>query len=77
MKVGSGAPSEVEGRHREATDCNKVIHGLIRKYGYEMVRYVTGRVIEGERRKRALNLQIREARKDLKKLESERRRGRY
>ena len=75
MKVGRGAPAEVKGRHREATDCNKVARSLMKKYGYEMVRYVTGRLLNDEREKRALNKQIMDAKKELVKLEREHKKG--
>ena len=76
MKVGRGAPAEVKGRHREATDCAKVVNGLIKKYGYELTRYVSSKLLEGEREKRRLQREVTEAKKQLRKLEAEKRRAR-
>lgn len=48
MKIGNKAPSSVRGRNREATAVEKSVKSMIRKYGFDLVRYVSWKIIQTE-----------------------------
>lgn len=65
MKIGSKAPVILRGRNVTATAVEKSIKSMITKYGFEMVRYVTNRVIAKEVAKRKLEREIQFREKEL------------
>ena len=72
MKISSKAHSSIRGRHKEAIVVEQSIKGLLNKYGFELTRYVSNRLLEKETAKRKLEREIATREKELSKLKAKR-----
>jgi len=68
MKIGNKAPLSVRGRNKEATAIEQSVKALIKKYGLEIVRFVSNKVIGKEVAKKKLKCEIAEKERELNRL---------
>ena len=72
MKIGNHAPRVIRGRNREATAIEKSVKAMIQKYGVELVRYVSNRIVAKELEKKKLAREIRSKEAELEALKKKR-----
>lgn len=72
MKISSKASRVIRGRNREATFIDKSIKTMIQKYGVELVRYVSNRIITKELEKKKLAREIKDREAELENLKKKR-----
>lgn len=68
VKINNKAPMSIRGKSKEATAVEQSINALIKKYGLDIVRFVSNRILRDETEKKRLEREITQKERELEAL---------